>query len=117
MAEECPFCNVDASRILMENEVGFALADAFPVTQGHTLVVAKRHVASLFDFTADEQAAMWRLAAEVRARLLEGLHPDGFNVGVNDGRAARQTIMHTHIHVIPRYSRSASEVAREVHWE
>lgn len=116
MSEECPFCNVEASRILMENEVGFALADAFPVTHGHTLVVSKRHVASLFDFTPDEQAALWRLAAEVRAKLLEGLQPDGFNVGVNDGRAARQAIMHTHIHVIPRYFGGKSEANREVHW-
>ena len=116
MSEECPFCNIDASRILMENDVAFALADAYPVTEGHTLVVSKRHVVSLFDLNTEEQAAMWRLAAEVRARLLEGLQPDGFNVGVNDGRAARQTVMHTHIHVIPRYSRSASSAAREVHW-
>ena len=100
----CPFCNLEADKILLENEVGIALRDAFPVTEGHTLVVPKQHVASLFDLDANQQAALWQLAAEVRARLLEEFQPTGFNVAVNDGRAAGQTVMHAHIHVIPRYS-------------
>ena len=99
----CPFCNVEATKILLENEVGIALRDAFPVTEGHTIVITKRHVTSLFDLDADEQAALWQLAAEIRARLVEEFHPAGFNVSVNDGRAAGQTVMHAHIHVIPRY--------------
>jgi len=99
----CSFCNVEATKILLENEVGIALQDAFPVTEGHTLVIPKRHVASLFNLNADEQAALWQLAAEVRSKLVEEFHPAGFNVGVNDGRAAGQTVMHAHIHVIPRY--------------
>ena len=105
----CPFCNLEADTILLENEVGIALRDAFPVTEGHTLVVPKRHVASLFDLDANEQAALWQLAAEVRARLVEEFHPAGFNVAVNDGRAAGQTVMHAHIHIIPRYSGDATD--------
>lgn len=84
----CPFCNLDAPRILLGNEVGVALQDAFPVTDGHSLVLPKRHVASLFDLDAKEQAALWQLAAEIRAMLVEEFHPAGFNVGVNGGKAA-----------------------------
>lgn len=105
----CPFCNVEAARILLDNEVGIALPDAFPVTQGHTLVLPKQHVVSLFDLDASEQAALWQLAAEVRARLTEEFHPAGFNVAVNDGKAAGQTVMHAHIHIIPRYSGDAAD--------
>ena len=89
--------------------MGIALLDAFPVTEGHTLVVPKQHVVSLFDLDADEQAALWQLAAEVRARLVEEFRPAGFNVGVNDGRAAGQTVMHAHIHIIPRYTRDVAD--------
>jgi diadenosine tetraphosphate (Ap4A) HIT family hydrolase len=105
----CPFCNLEATQILLENEVGIALRDAFPVAEGHTLVIPKQHVVSLFDLDANAQATLWRLAAELRARLREEFHPAGFNVGVNDGKAAGQTVMHTHIHIIPRYSGDAAD--------
>jgi diadenosine tetraphosphate (Ap4A) HIT family hydrolase len=99
---QCPFCDVDPSRIQLENEVGIAVVDAFPVSEGHILVVPKKHVASLYDLSSSEQAALWQLAGEVRGYLSHKMHPDGFNVGVNDGEAAGQTVMHAHIHVIPR---------------
>ena len=105
----CPFCNVDAALIVLDNEVGIALRDAFPVTEGHTLVIPKKHVVSLFDLSGNEQAVLWQLAAEVRALLIEEFHPAGFNVGVNDGEAAGQTVMHAHIHVIPRYTGDATD--------
>jgi diadenosine tetraphosphate (Ap4A) HIT family hydrolase len=105
---KCPFCNLEPQQVVLENDVGVALRDILPVSKGHTLVVPKRHVVSLFDLDAAEQAAVWLLAAEVRARLLEELHPAGFNVGVNDSRAAGQTVMHAHIHVIPRYAGDAA---------
>jgi diadenosine tetraphosphate (Ap4A) HIT family hydrolase len=115
-ANQCPFCNVDGSRILAQSEVGIALPDAFPVTEGHTLVIPKRHVASLYELTPEEQADLWRFAAEVRAKLVEEFHPDGFNVGVNDGRAAGQTVMHAHIHVIPRYVGDTSDPRGGIRW-
>ena len=105
----CPFCNLETSKILLENKVGIALRDAFPVTEGHSLVVPKRHVASLFDLDVHEQTTLWQTAAEVRARLVEEFHPAGFNIGVNDGQAAGQTVMHAHIHVIPRYTGDATD--------
>ena len=99
---DCPFCRLEKSRIRLESEFAAAIPDGFPVTEGHTLVVPKRHVASLFDLPDEEQAAVWRLVAQVRAKLMAELKPDGFNVGVNDGPAAGQTVMHAHVHVIPR---------------
>jgi diadenosine tetraphosphate (Ap4A) HIT family hydrolase len=98
----CPFCHLERSRIALENEAARAFPDAFPVAEGHTLVVPTRHVASLFDLPEVEQAALWRLVALARGRLMDELKPDGFNVGVNDGAAAGQTVMHAHVHVIPR---------------
>jgi len=101
-ASACPFCDVDASRIQLENEVGIAILDAFPVSEGHLLVVPKKHVASLYDLPTNEQAALWQLVSEVRKHIFQTFHPDGFNIGINDGQAAGQTVMHAHIHVIPR---------------
>ena len=102
MPPQCPFCDVDASKIQLENEVGIAILDAFPVSEGHILVVPKKHVTSLYDLAPNEQAALWQLVSEVRGHLSQKFHPDGFNIGINDGQAAGQTVMHAHIHVIPR---------------
>lgn len=99
---DCPFCCMKKHRIQLESEFAAAFLDGFPVTQGHTLVVPKRHVASVFDLTEEEQAAIWTLVAQVRAKLQAELMPDGFNVGLNDGTSAGQTVMHAHFHVIPR---------------
>lgn len=109
MPTTCPFCGPDTAQSVLENELGYALWDAFPVTEGHTLVIPRQHVVSLFDLSAAQQAALWQLAAEVRAKLIAMFHPAGFNIGVNDGRAAGQTVMHAHIHVIPRYAGDAAD--------
>jgi diadenosine tetraphosphate (Ap4A) HIT family hydrolase len=98
----CLFCHLEKSPITLENEAARAFTEAFPVADGHTLVVPKWHVVSLFDLPEDDQAALWRLVALVRGRLIDELKPDGFNVGVNDGPAAGQTVMHAHVHAIPR---------------
>jgi len=89
---------------LRETEHARVLLDGFPVSEGHTLIVPRRHVASLFDLEAEEIEAIWHLVSEVRRDLAERLSPDGFNVGLNDGEAAGQTVMHAHVHVIPRFA-------------
>ena len=66
MPDQCPFCEPDADRVWLESEVGFVLWDAFPVTEGHTLVVPRQHVASIYELPADDQAALWALVAEAR---------------------------------------------------
>ncbi len=86
------------------------------MTEGHTLVVPERHVASLFDLDAEERADVWRLVDEVRAALLESHGPDGFNVGVNDGAAAGQTVWHAHVHVIPRYAGDVPDPRGGIRW-
>jgi galactose-1-phosphate uridylyltransferase len=81
----CPFCDLEKSRICLENDFAATFPDAFPVVEGHTLVVPKQHVASLFELTEEELAAVWKLVALVRGKLMAELKPDGFNIGVNDG--------------------------------
>src|SRR5262249_20343186 len=90
--------------LLAQSALAVASAEGRPVSPGHTLVVPRRHVAGYFECTPAEKAELWRLVEEVRARLLEAYRPDGFNVGLNDGAAAGQTVHHAHIHVIPRYA-------------
>ena len=101
---DCPFCSIDPSRVYAANELAFALADKFPVNPGHTLIVPRRHIVSLFEATAEERAALFDLLEESRRKLLEERSPDGFNIGINDGAAAGQTVFHLHIHLIPRYA-------------
>ncbi len=102
----CPFCTVEDDRLVLAEPLAFAIRDGFPVSAGHTLVVLRRHLADYFDATAPEQAAIWRLAAQVKAQLDAALdpRPAGYNVGFDAGGAAGQTIMHAHVHVIPRYA-------------
>ncbi len=116
MTDTCPFCKPDSERIWFEDDSGFVLRDAYPISQGHALVVPKQHNASLYDFPADTQAALWQLVSEARRRINEELRPDGFNVGVNDGEAAGQTVMHAHIHVIPRWTDDVADPRGGIRW-
>ncbi|MBM4070792.1 MAG: HIT family protein [Planctomycetes bacterium] len=113
---DCPFCRLEQPRILLENDFAVAVPDGFPIADGHTLVVPKRHVTSVFDLTDEEQAAVWNLVAQVRTKLMAELTPDGFNVGLNDGAAAGQTVMHAHVHVIPRRLGDSDDPRGGVRW-
>jgi diadenosine tetraphosphate (Ap4A) HIT family hydrolase len=112
----CPFCSPSRSQILAVNGHALAFLDGFPVTPGHTLVIPKRHMVSVFEATAEERAALFDLVAEVRQLLLAEHNPDGFNIGINDGAAAGQTVMHLHIHLIPRYSGDTEDPRGGVRW-
>jgi len=99
----CVFCNVSGSRLVGENALAIAMRDAFAVTELHTLITPKRQVASYFDLFQPECNAIERLLQECRTHILaEDLDVRGFNVGVNDGDEADQTVMHCHLHLIPR---------------
>jgi len=87
----------------MENDLTAALNDAFPVSQGHTLVVPKRHAANFLKLEPAEQEATWSLVRIVTDHLDRELGPTGYNIGINVGRAAGQTVDHAHLHIIPRY--------------
>jgi diadenosine tetraphosphate (Ap4A) HIT family hydrolase len=114
--QSCPFCSLEPSRKWLVNDHAIAFPDAYPVTDGHTLVISRKHVSSIYELTADEQAAVWSLVAEVRERLLIGLKPDGFNIGVNDGLAAGQTVEHAHVHVIPRRKGDVTDPRGGIRW-
>jgi diadenosine tetraphosphate (Ap4A) HIT family hydrolase len=85
------------------NEHAAAFPDAFPLNDGHCLIVPRRHEADFFALTAEEQAAVWALLSEVRRHIEADGMPDGYNVGINVGEAAGQTVAHAHLHLIPRY--------------
>ena len=102
---DCVFCNIDESRIEIENDLALSFKDLYPVTDGHTLVIPKRKVQSIFDLTDKETAAMFELLHLQKEDLKnKDTSITGFNIGVNDGEDAGQTIMHCHIHLIPRRS-------------
>lgn len=113
---QCPFCTLDSSRIIMSNDHAVAILDGFPVSEGHTLIIPKRHIASLFEATVEEQTALLELLAQARQQLQDDLKPDGFNIGINDGSAAGQTVMHLHIHLIPRYAGDRPDPRGGVRW-
>lgn len=113
---DCPFCRRQHLSTLIESDFALAMPDGYPTAEGHTLVIPKRHVASVFDLPEDEQAAIWRLVGEVRKRLVEQYRPDGFNVGLNDGSAAGQTVMHARVHVIPRRNGDVTDPRGGVRW-
>lgn len=106
---DCPFCSLPASRIVAEDTLTLTIRDGFPVSPGHTLVIPRRHVASLFDASAEEQRAIWDAVRTARTALSSDLRPDGWNIGVNDGAAAGQTVMHVHVHLIPRFAGDVSD--------
>ena len=100
---ECPFCRPPREQLLYEDELIRILLDAYPASRGHLLVVPRRHVERWEDLKGEEKLALIRgmeLAMEV---LRETLKPDAFNVGMNLGREAGQTVPHLHLHVIPRW--------------
>jgi diadenosine tetraphosphate (Ap4A) HIT family hydrolase len=102
-SQECPFCDFPKDRILAQNELAFAIRDGSPVTLLHTLIIPKRHVSGWFDLGTSEMKAYTDLLLWTKDAIREeDASVAGFNIGVNIGEAAGQTIFHCHIHLIPR---------------
>jgi len=101
-AEGCIFCNLDRE-ILVESSSSLAFFDNYPVSKGHALAVPKRHVDSIWDLSEIEYLNCFLVVRQLEAILSERFSPNGFNIGVNCGEAAGQSVLHAHIHVIPRY--------------
>ena len=99
----CRFCTLDENRVEMENEHAIAIYDKYPVNEGHMMVISKRHFSNFFEATDEEILCLFNLLKESRDYLEEKYNPEGFNIGVNIDEAAGQTVMHLHIHLIPRY--------------
>lgn len=98
----CLFC--DASKAILRNELAYARFDDFPVNPGHVLIIPFRHFASFFDATPEERAAILALVDAARVLVDEQFAPGGYNLGVNIGPIAGQSVMHLHMHLIPRYA-------------
>jgi diadenosine tetraphosphate (Ap4A) HIT family hydrolase len=101
--DPCLFCK-DARGVSLQNAFAYSARDSYPTSPGHTLVIPRRHVASFFELTPEEVAACMTLITEEKRLIDAEFKPDGYNVGVNIGPAAGQSIFHVHIHLIPRYT-------------
>ena len=101
----CVFCDVLSGEEIFERGANYAaFFDAFPVSPGHLLIVPLRHLESFFDFDNDEAAELYPFVARCKDALDRQFAPSAYNLGVNAGRAAGQTVMHAHLHLIPRYA-------------
>lgn len=102
--QDCRFCMANPNReILIEGKYGLAALDRHPVNEGHFLVIPHRHFPDYFDISDEEREEIWSLVAQGKKLIDEKYNPDGYNIGINVGEAAGQSVPHLHIHVIPRY--------------
>jgi len=104
--KDCLFCdkdNPEKHRIICENDLFYARWDNFPVSRGHAEIVPKKHIVSYFNLTEKETLQLDDLIKRTKGAIEEKYHPDGYNLGWNEGEAAGRTINHFHFHIIPRY--------------
>jgi len=99
-----------------EATTAFALRDGYPASPGHTLIITKRHVGSFFDTTESERDDLIALLATARDQIDREFHPAGYNIGINDGAAAGQTVPHLHVHLIPRFAGDRTDPRGGVRW-
>lgn len=102
---ECLFCDalVEGSRVKLDTQYFFVILDEFPVNKGHALIIPKRHQPDVFSFETYEWEILLHTIDRTKEYLDREFHPDGYNIGINCGEAAGQTVQHLHIHMIPRY--------------
>lgn len=112
----CPFCTLPQARIIDTSRYGLVVRDAFPISPCHKLIIPKRHVGSFFDLYSDEREDLMSLLAAAKANVETEFKPDGYNIGINDGPAAGQTVPHLHIHLIPRYKGDMPDPRGGVRW-
>jgi len=114
---ECPFClRIRSGELLVDGDMAVALVDAYPVSPGHVLIVPRRHEPDFFRLTDEERAAMWEMVPTVRRTIERNHAPAGYNIGINVGAAAGQTVPHAHLHVIPRYAGDSADPRGGVRW-
>ena len=103
MSSDCLFCNIPQERIVLENDLAYAVRDGYPVTEMHSMIIPKRHIRDYFDLTTDELLACDQLIRSLKKEISNSdSSVNGFNIGMNSGESAGQTIFHCHIHLIPR---------------
>ena len=120
MTEQCVFCQIaeddTSKRIILENDLALVMRDGFPISPGHSLIVPKHHIASFFETSKEERDALLDLIEKAKSTIEQEFSPDAFNIGINDGPAAGQTVSHLHIHLIPRYQDDVSDPRGGVRW-
>ena len=99
----CPFCDIVDDRVFLSTRLVVGIWDGFPVSPGHALLIPHRHIATWFDATTEEQQALVAAIDDAKTAIELEQSPDGYNIGINSGEAAGQTVQHLHVHVIPRY--------------
>ncbi len=102
-SESCPFCDPSKARVFLQDPLAIALWDGYPVSPGHALIIPRRHTPSWFDTTESERSALLTLIDSAKVIIDQRHRPDGYNIGINVGAAAGQTVFHLHIHLIPRF--------------
>ena len=107
MSNDCPFC--DFEEAIVNGKLAYARYDKYPVSKGHILIVPKRHVSDFFNTTNDEKIEFYSIIDKCKSMIDELYSPDGYNIGINVGETAGQTVMHVHIHLIPRYQGDMDE--------
>ena len=116
MPDDCPFCTLKYNRVVSETELTLTLMDGFPVSPGHTLIVPRRHVDSFFAVTNSERNELMSAMALAKESLDLEFSPDSYNIGINDGPAAGQSVPHLHIHLIPRYNGDCQDPKGGIRW-
>lgn len=112
----CLFCNPKAEEIIEETEHALLITDSYPVSQGHCLVVPRRHIATLFEATEEESKEFHYLMCHAKKYIDKKYSPDGYNLGSNNGVAAGQSVFHLHQHIIPRYEGDVENPKGGVRW-
>tara|TARA_B100001123_G_scaffold322850_1_gene362308 strand:+ start:245 stop:613 length:369 start_codon:yes stop_codon:yes gene_type:complete len=111
------FCEkVENKDYLKENETAVSFLDSYPLTEGHTLIIPKRHISEIFNLDSKEYTDIWEIINATNKSLTDTLSPDGFNIGVNVGKEAGQTIDHAHLHLIPRYKGDIADPRGGIRW-
>ena len=113
---ECQFCVLPKSRVWFDQGGVLVFRDAYPISPGHTLVIPKKHVKSLFELGEDDREDMFQALYRAKCLLDSEMKPDGFNIGINEGIAAGQTVFHLHVHLIPRYQGDSEDPRGGVRW-
>ena len=112
----CAFCTLPSARVIDENATAIVIRDGYPVSSGHTLLIPKRHTGSFFDLSEQERSDLFSLLDRAKLALDEEFQPQGFNIGINDGAAAGQTVPHLHVHLIPRFEGDLPDPRGGVRW-
>ena len=116
MTENCIFCELPESRIHYESDLWLVVRDGFPISPGHSLIISKRHVKDYFEISEHEHSELQSVINIAKKQLDKELKPDSYNIGINCGEAAGQTVFHLHIHLIPRFKGDREDPRGGVRW-